>query len=490
MVEPGSTAVALSFLAALLLASVVVTRLSSRLGVPAALLFIALGIASGSEGLGGIDFEDYGLTFRVGTIALVLILFDGGLNTPRTKLRRVVPAPAVLASLGVLLTALLMAVGARLLGFGWGEAFLLGAVVSSTDAAAVFSVLRGSGLHLRRRLSLTLELESGLNDPLAVVLTLATTEYLLSGQRPGFSAVGSVALEMGIGLGAGLILGRLGRLAMQRLVLSAGGLYSVVTLALALLAFGATTLVGGSGFMAVYVTGLVLGRSVIPYRAGVLRVHDALSWFSQIAMFLLLGLLVFPSRLAAVTWEGLLLALFLAFVARPVAVALCLWPFRFPWRETLFISWVGLRGAVPIILATFPVMAGLAGAERIFDLVFFVVVVNALVPGATVGWLLRRLRLEGGEPPLAPALLEVTSTHLLEGEILSFYIAPESAVAGESVGDLPFPEGAAAMLIVRGRQLIAPRGPTVMTPGDHVHIFCRPGDRALVTLLFGRSDEG
>lgn len=486
--EPTSTALVLASLGVLLLASVLLSRASERFGVPVALIFLAIGIAAGSEGLGGIAFDDPGLAFRAGTAALVVILFDGGLNTSAASLREGIRPAALLATVGVVATAAVVGLGARVCGFGWTEAMLLGAIVSSTDAAAVFSILRGSGLHLKRRVATTLELESGLNDPMAVILTAALTAVLATGRPLGASLLLGIPVALAVGAAAGLLVGAVGRRLLARLRLPAGGLYPVLTLALALLAFGLPTLVAGSGFLAVYVAALVLGNGPLPYRAGVLRVHDALAWFAQIAMFLLLGLLVFPSRLWAVAPTGLALGLFLAFVARPLVVLACLAPFRYPMRETLYVGWIGLRGAVPIILATFPILSGAPGAARIFDVVFFIVVVNALVPGGTVRWATRALGLEARVPPAPQAVLEITSMQPLQGELLSFYIEPASAVSGSTIAELPVPEGAAVTLIVRGKELIAPRGATVIKPGDHVYVFCRPEDRALVYLLFGRPE--
>jgi cell volume regulation protein A len=396
--EPLTTATLFLTIGLLLGLAALFSRVSARAGLPVFLLFLALGMLAGSEGLGGIEFEGYGLSFRLGTLALVLILFDGGLNTSTAALRQGIRPAAALATVGVAVTAGLVAVGARLLGLAWPAAFLVGAVVSSTDAAAVFSVLRGSGVRLRRRLGTLLELESGLNDPMAVVLTLVLTEVLAEGRSPGARHLLEIPLQLAVGAGVGWVAGLASRRLLQASRLPADGLYPVLTLGLALLTFGAATVLGGSGFLAVYLAGVVLGNREFPYRAGLLGFHDAAAWCGQVTMFLVLGLLVFPSRLLQVSGTGLVLALFLTLVARPVAVLLCLAPFRFPWRETAFVGWTGLRGAVPIILAIFPVLAGVEGAKPLFDLVFFVVVVSALVPGGTVGWAARRLGLVEDRP--------------------------------------------------------------------------------------------
>jgi len=358
--------------------------------------------------------------------------------------------------------------------------------VSSTDAAAVFSVLSASGIRLAHKVEATLEVESGLNDPMAIILTTALTANAL---RPGTSRAwqiaGDVAIEMAVGAIAGWAIGRAGRWVMARMELPAGGLYPAFTLGLACIAFGLPTLVHGSGFLSVYVAGVVLGSGTLPHRVSIRRVHDALGWLSQIAMFLLLGLLVFPSRLANVWWTGLLLALFLAFVARPIVVVLCLAPFRYRWRERLYIGWVGLRGAVPIVLATIPVMAGARGSRDLFDLVFFVVVVGAFIPGATVPWVSRRLGVESKEPPEPRALIEIDAPGSLGTDMRVYHIDRALAVAGARLSEIPFPPGAAVSVIERGGQLSAPSGATVLLPGDHVYIVARSEDRPQLELLFG-----
>lgn len=490
MAEPFPIAVALAVTGALLALAALASRASGRLGIPFALLFLLLGMLAGSEGIGGVAFEDYHLAFRVGTVALVLILFDGGLNTDLRTLRRVIAPASVLATIGVAGTAGLTALGARALGLPWAEALLVGAIVSSTDSAAVFSVLRSGGVNLRPRVASLLEVESGLNDPVAVILTLSVTHALVRGEGARVTLLLEMAVQLAVGLAAGIGIGYGARWLLGRVRLAASGLYPVLTLAVAFLAFGAPTLVWGSGFVAVYAAAVVLGNGHLPYVSGLRRVHDAMAWFSQVAMFLLLGLLAFPSRVASVAGPGLALGLFLVFVARPVVVALCLAPFRAPARDVLFVAWVGLRGAVPIMLATFPVLAGVAGAGKVFDLVFFVVVVSVLVQGTSIRWVARRLGLEVAAPPAPRAMLEIVSMQPLSGEVSSYYVEPASAVAGSRISDLPIPEGSAVMLVVRGRELVAARGRTVLQPGDHVYLFTPPADRAFVQLLFGREEEG
>jgi len=493
--EPAATALILLAFGVLLAISVIFSRATEQVSVPVVLIFLVIGMLAGSEGIGGIEFADYGFAYRLGTIALAFILFDGGLNTPMGAVRRSIRPAGVLATIGVVCIAALVGVAARLLGFPWAEAMLLGAIVSSTDAAAVFSVLRGSGLHLKKRVGATLEVESGLNDPMAVILTMVLTTNLIAADAGDLAASAwwhipiDVALQLAIGTAFGIAIGYGGRLLMSRMRLPAGGLYPALTVAIACIAFSLPTLMLGSGFLAVYLTGLVLGNGELPYRAGLFRVHDALAWLSQIVMFLILGLLAFPLELLEVGWVGVALSLILAIIVRPLVVSLLLLPFKFTRKEVAYISWVGLRGAVPIVLATYPVLMDAPGAGKIFNVVFFIVVLSAIIPGSTVPWVTRKLGLSSHEPPAPPAILAIESRQPLTGEIASFYVDEGLAVAGATIGELEFPEGAAVSLVVRGNDLIAPKDSTTLSPGDHVYIISRPEDRAFMQLLFGRAEE-
>ncbi len=487
--EPAATAILLTVSGILLLVSVLSSRASQRIGVPIALFFLLVGMLAGSEGIGRIPFADYRLAFRIGAVALALILFDGGLNTPLDVVRRVWAPAGVLGSVGVLLVAGLVALAARLGGLPWPAALVLGAIVSSTDAAATFAVLRASGLQLKRRVAATLEVESGANDPAAVILTTTLAANLL---RPGQLGLGEMIVEiitqLVIGAVVGIGAGYAGRALMARLQLMTGGLYPALMLAFGFLSFGVATLIEGSGFLAVYATGIVLGNGPLPYRPGLLRIFDALAWLSQIGMFLLLGLLVFPSRLGEMAGPGLGIALLLAILIRPLVVALCLAPFRYPAREIAFIGWVGLRGAVPIVLATYPVLVGAPGADRIFHLVFFIVVVGAIIPGGTVAATTRRLSLESPQPPAPHALLAIESRVPLQGDLMSFYIDEALVVCGLRLDELDFPEGASVALIVRGDRLVAPKGATRLEPGDHVYLVAQEEDGPFIQLTFGRPE--
>lgn len=489
IVEPFATAVLLAALGILITFSVVFSRTAERAGVPIVLLFLVIGMIGGSEGLGGFEFDDYGLAVRLGTIALVLILFDGGLNTAVASVRPVLWPSVVLATLGVVLTAALVAGFGWLVGISLPVAILLGAVVSSTDAAAVFAVLRGGNLNLKPHIGRTIELESCINDPMAIILTFSAISIISAEEPFGWRMLADVPIQLGVGAAVGALVGWVGCAILLRVRLATAGLFPPLTLAFAFLSFGAATLGNGSGFLATFVTGLMIGNyHSLPYRNALRRVHDAFAWLAQIGMFLMLGLLVYPSRLLDVAWIGLGVGLFLAVVARPVVVGVCLWPFKYSLPETAYVGWTGLRAAVPIVLATFPLLADVEGAYPLFNLVFFVVVVSSFIPGSTLRWVTRRMRMDVPTHPTPPAALEINSATHLKGELMSFYIEPSLAVCGAKLMEIPFPAGSAIVLIVRGEELLAARGSTELENGDHVYVFCRPEDRTFINLLFGQPE--
>jgi cell volume regulation protein A len=385
----------------LLALSCLLSRLGVRLGVPVSLVFLIVGMLAGSDGPGKIEFREFSLSYAVGTFALAAVLFAGGLQTPFHCVRTVLAPASALATVGVVGVAAITAWFAHLVGLPWHEAWLVGAIVSSTDASAVFGIL--GGVSLPKRVSNTIELESGLNDPVAVILTLAMTSALLGETMPVSVLLLQMAGQLLLGATFGLVLGYAARMLLVHIPPSTPALYPVLTLGIALTAFGTPAVLGGSGFLAVYLAGIVLGNSKLPDREQILQVHDSLSWLSQVSMFLLLGLLVNPSELPAVVVPGTLIALAVAFIARPVAVGLCLLPFRYTWRERAFIAWVGLRGAVPIIMATVPILraegqsAEMVEALDVFDVVFFIVIISSFVPGATVKPVARWLGMNGDD---------------------------------------------------------------------------------------------
>ncbi len=487
--EPTATAVVLLGVSALVLVSALASRVASRVGVPVVLLFLALGILAGTDGIGGLEFENHGLAFRIGAVALVLILFDGGLNTKASVLRTYAAPAGVLATAGVVGTAALVGLAAHAVGIGWKQALLLGSIVSSTDAAAVFSVLRGGGIHIRDRVASTVEIESGLNDPMAVILTVVLTDAIATNTTPDVAMIGLVLVQLAVGALMGMAVAVLGKYLLLRSRVPAAGLYPLFTIALAFVAFGLATIADGSGFLAVYVAGVGIGKERLPYRPHLYRVHDFLAWGSQLVMFVVLGLLATPSRVIGVAGTSLGLALFLALVARPTVVFACLLPFRYPIREIAFIAWGGLKGAVPIVLALMPILADVEGALRIFDAVFFVVFVSAVLQGSTMRWLARKLGVAKRSLPPVATTVEIVSTRPLSADLLAFQVMPASAVNGVTLAEIPFPPGSSAMLVVRGEELVAPRGETRLQDGDQVYVFCKVEDRTFFQLAFGRMGE-
>lgn len=474
----------LAILTLALALAIIGTRYAYRFGVPVILFFVFAGVLAGSEGVGGIEFENYPLAQLVGTLSLVVILFDGGFHTDR-KLFRIGLGPGmVLATLGTFAAAALVgAFAVVVFGFSWTEGLLLGSVVSSTDAAAVFATLRKQNLALKKRVQSVLEIESSSNDPPAVYLTVALTALLLRGQTPGWSLLGGFLLQMGLGLALGLLGGYGAAWMLKRLRFDLPSLYPLLALVAAWFIFAATNLVYGSGFLAVYVAAVVLGNEALPFKSLISRALDGFSWLAQILMFFTLGLLVFPSRLWEVAVPAIGLGFFLIFVARPLATALLLTRSGLDLRERALVSWAGLRGAVPIILAIYPLMQGVERSHVIFNTVFFVVILSVLVQGTTVGWLARRLRLHLPAQAVPPVHVELASWQVFDGDIM-LYRVESGGVAGRALRELDLPPDVVAMLIVRGDQLIPPRGSTALETGDFVYFFAKEKDRPALDRLF------
>lgn len=417
--------------ALILLISIVASDISSRLGAPLLFVFLLLGMLAGEEGPGGIRFDDVETAYMIGTLALAVIIFDGGMRTRRETFRVALWPAVSLATLGVVITAVLVGVfAAWILKLHWLQGLLIGAIVGSTDAAAVFSLLRNAGLSLKERVAATLEIESASNDPMAIFLTVTVIGLLAAGHS-GFDAAVLLSLLQQFGIGAALGLGG-GRALVwliNRLTL-ASGLYPLLAIAGGLIIFAATAQIGGSGFLAIFMAGLVLGNSKLHSAQNILRVHDGLAWLSQIVMFVILGLLATPSDLISVAGPALAIAAFLMLVARPVAVMVGLLPFRLPWREQLFISWVGLRGAVPVVLALFPLIYGTEHARLYFNVAFFIVLVSLLLQGWTIAVTARWLRLE--VPPaieplqrvsMPPAITSMKSSVMRSGRVARSWVA-------------------------------------------------------------------
>jgi cell volume regulation protein A len=442
------------------------------LRVPGLLLFLFIGMAIGSDILGWIDFNNYELARRIGIIALALILFEGGLTSGLLEIRPVLAPALSLAIVGTIVTAIVTGFAAVwLFDLSTLDGLLLGSVLAATDGAAIFAMLRGSTL--KHRLATTLEGESGFNDPIAVLLVLGFIEWL---QHDDYG-IGDMAVlfvrQLGIGLAIGVAVGVAAVWLLRRVTLATAGLYPVATLAVAALAFGGADALHGSGFLAVYLAGLILGTAGIPAQQTVTSFHQGLAWVGQVSMFVALGLLVFPSHFDEVAVRGTVLALVLVFVSRPVAVAIATLPMRFTWPERAVLAGAGLRGAVPVVLATFPVIEGVAGSTRLFDVVFFAVLLSTVIQGTTFEPGARWLGATTSEPALPRPLAEAGTIRRLGAEVLEYPVGHEDAVVGARVRDLGLPREAVVNVIVRGDEAIPPRGSTILREGDRLHVLLR-----------------
>ena len=459
---------------AVLLVGVGAVRVSTGLGLPSLLLYLAIGLAIGEAGL-GVEFTDADLTATLGSLALGVILAEGGLTTDWSVVQPVSRLALVLATLGVLVSVTVTTTLAfLLLDVDLRTAVLLGAVVSSTDAAAVFAVLRQMRIMPRTRA--VVEAESGFNDPPVIILVT----LVVSDQWESLSA-GSVVLgflqQLLLGALVGVAVAWLGRWVLTRTALPSTGLYPLSTMAFALLAFGVAGVAGGSPFLAVYVAGLVLGNSDLPHRTATRGFAEGLAWLAQIGLFVLLGLLAAPGRLADAVVPALVVGVALTFVARPLSVVVCSAPFRIPWREQAFMSWAGLRGAVPIVLATMPMSAGLDGAARVFDVVFLLVVFFTLVQGPTLPWFADRTGV-GAPSSTRELAIEFAPFEELNATMLSLDVPPGSRLAGVHVSELRLPGDAVLALVMRDKALFVPQPGTQLRTGDHLLIAAGDTHRA------------
>jgi potassium/hydrogen antiporter len=485
MTEGSTLLIAGVLMAAALLASL----LASRIRVPGLILFLGLGMLVGSDGLGWVEFNDYELARDIGIVALILIILEGGLTSGVNRLRPVWPAVLSLATLGTLLTAAITGLAAALLfRFSLLESMLLGSIVASTDAAAIFGVLRFSSL--RRKVARTLEGEAGSNDPVAVLLVLGFIEWIQVPDYGGREMATELVLTLIVGLLAGLALGWSTVRVFKRLQLSTAGLYPVASISAAAIAYGVAETLGGSGFLAVYLVGLALGSADIPAKRTITAFHEGTGWIAQVVMFLALGLLVFPSQLPNVAVEGTALGLVLAFVARPIAVFVVTSPFGLGVRERVVLSWAGLRGAVPVVLATFAVLAGVEHSVEFFNIVFFSVLISTLLQGATFEWVAERLRLTTAQPAVAPRLLEVGAIRRLGADVIEYEVRPDDAIVGVRVRELGLPRGALVSVIERAGRAVPPRGSTRIAAGDRLHVLGRREHSLLLGEISHRWREG
>ncbi|QGZ31265.1 potassium/proton antiporter [Stutzerimonas stutzeri] len=476
--------------AVLILLGVLSSKISARLGLPVLVLFLITGMLAGENGIGGIVFDNAVAAHALGTLALALILFDGGLQTPVSSIKRVWKPASLLATVGVLVTAAIAGLAASwMLGLPVLEGMLLGAIIGSTDAAAVFSLLRNAGIHINQRLKSVLEIESASNDPMAIFLTVGLLEVLVNGMPLGWGLLRLFLMQMGVGALVGLGVGWSVLRLLSRIKLVATGLYPVLVAAGGLLAYGISANLGGSGFLAIFVAGVMIGNQKFVFQRSTFLFMDGLAWLSQITMFVVLGLLVDPVSLLEVWFEGLVIAMVLVLIARPLAVAPLLALFGFNLRETALVSWVGLRGSVPIILAIFPLLFGLPNAPLIFNVVFFVVLLSATVQGSTLALVARKLGLTE-KPPAAPAAtLEISSLQDVDAEIVEYTLGSDARAAGRLLSQMALPEGVVVAMVTRGSAVIPPRGSTRLEAGDHLFVVLKPINQVFVDSVFSQAVE-
>lgn len=481
-----AAAVLIFGLGALLMVSVLASRITDRLGAPLLLVFLVIGMLLGEDGPGGIVFNDIDDAFVLASLALAVILFDGGLRTPRAIFRLGLQPAVVLATVGVVVTAVVTGAAAMwIFDVGPMVGLMIGAIVGSTDAAAVFYLLHAHGLEINERLRATLEIESGSNDPMAVFLTLAVIELL---RAPGDGGHWEMLLWFLWQFAGGGLFGVVAGLAIAALinrVTLTESLYPILVLASGLAIFGLAGSIGSSGFLAAYVAGVVVGNRMRRARHEVRRFHDGMAWLSQVGLFLMLGLLVTPSELIPVALPSLALAAVLILVARPLAVGLSLLPFRFSLREQAFISWVGLRGAVPIVLGLYPLLAGIAESRTAFNIAFFVVLVSLLIQGWTVAPAARRLGLQLPSRAIGRRLMELDAPGLQGREFVVYRVLPAAPAVGIEVRNLPLPADVRLMTVVRNEEPLAFPENKVLRAGDHVYLLVWPAELPEVEHLFG-----
>ncbi|MFD6289773.1 potassium/proton antiporter [Streptomyces sp. NPDC060205] len=448
-----------------LLVAVAAVRISSRSGLPSLLVYLGIGVAMGQDGIGDVHFDSAELTQVIGYAALVVILAEGGLGTKWKEIKPGLPAASSLAIVGVSVSVGVTATAAHyLIGLEWRQALIIGAVVSSTDAAAVFSVLRK--VPLPSRVTGILEAESGFNDAPVVILVVA---FSTAGPVDHwYHLIGEIALELAIGAAIGLAVGFMGAYGLRHVALPASGLYPIAVMAIAVTAYAAGALAHGSGFLAVYLASMVLGNAKLPHWPATRGFADGLGWIAQIGMFVLLGLLVTPHEMGDDIWPALVIGLVLTMVARPLSVVVALLPFRMRWQEQALMSWAGLRGAVPIILATIPMVSGIEESRRIFNIVFVLVVVYTLVQGPTLPWLALKLGLSKSDSETADLGIESAPLERLRGHLLSVAIPDGSKMHGVEINELRLPAGAAVTLVVRGGESFVPLPTTVLRRGDEL----------------------
>lgn len=462
----------------LLLISIIAGKTSYKFGVPTLLLFLVIGMLAGSDGIGGIRFDDPQIAQFIGIVSLNFILFSGGLDTNWASVKPILRQGIVLSTIGVFLTAVFLGTFVWLItDFTIYESLLLGSIVSSTDAAAVFSILRSKSLALKSNLRPTLELESGSNDPMAYVLTLAFLTLVLHQDQSIISIIPLFFQQMIMGGIAGFAFGKLSKFIINRIKLDFEGLYPVLVIALMFITFSATDFVGGNGFLAIYICAVYLGNQDLIHKRTILKMYDGLAWLMQIVLFLTLGLLVFPTEIFPVIGIGMLISIFLIVIARPLSVLISLLPFKMRWSRRLYISWVGLRGAVPIVFATYPLLAGIDKADMIFNIVFFISVTSVLIQGTTLTLAAKWLRVALPEKVKPVSEVEKLLSDIPKSTMREFEIPQGCPAIDKRIVDLHFPTDAFVVMIKRNGNYIRPGGSTMLAANDILMVLAdKPED--------------
>lgn len=470
-------------IAILLLVAIFSTKITANLGIPGLVLFLALGMVFGSDGLNLIYFDDPFLSQQIAIAFMIIILFEGGFNTKKHLLKLAFQPAFTLATLGIIITAVALGVSAHLLiGLPLESAVLIGAIVSSTDAAAVFAIFRHR--NVQPKTAATLEVESAANDPMAIILTIAIIEFIQGGIPNPQLFVTNLVWQIIAGLGIGFIMGKIAPYLFNWVKLESGGFYYVLVLSVCLLSYGLADELHTNGFLAVFIAGVYLGNSEFIYKQGITRFMEGLSTFSHVMLFLMLGLLVFPSDLISNWQHGVIIALILIFVARPVAVFLCTPFWQYTIKEKLFLCWGGIKGAIPIVLATYPYVAGLEGGTYYFNVVFFVVLLSALIQGATIDVVAKKLGLLVGSKPRSPYSFELIALEESKSELLEFIVAKDSWLIDRALQDISLPEDSLVNAVVRQGEIVTPRGDTVIKAKDILFILARFENREeLIDIL-------
>jgi cell volume regulation protein A len=466
----------------LLFLSVLVSKTANRTGLPALVLFLFIGMLAGSDGIGNITFDSPETARFLGVIALCFILFSGGLDTKMQQIKPVIRKGITLSTLGVLITALSLGVFVRwMTDFSWLESMLLGSIVSSTDAATVFSIFRSKNGGLKRNLRPTLELESGSNDPMAYFLTITFITMIQNPETSIMAMIFGLLKGMGLGLGIGFALGKGMVRVINKVGLFAEGLYPVLTISLMFLSFSLTEFIGGNGFLSVYLSGLILGNSNFIHKRSLMKFYDGFAWLMQILMFLSLGLLVFPSQMASIVGIGLLISVFLIFVVRPLAVFLCMLPFKVYYKDLILISWGGLKGAVPIIFATYPMVEHIPHANTIFHIVFFITLTSLLLQGTTLFKFAGLLKLAIPEKIVKKTILEF-DTDAIKSVLEEISVEADFRCVNHTIVDMKLPKTALIVMIEREDKYFTPNGSTNIEVGDRLTILADSKENLNITF--------